>query len=107
MGVAIRLSRIGRKNRAFYRIVIADRRFPRDGRHCEIVGSYDPIPTADRRKMIGLNFKRVKYWLSVGAQPTPTVARLLGMAGILPPLPRRGPEAAAAKRAAKSAADSQ
>ncbi len=89
MGVAIRLMRFGRKHRPMYRVVVADNRSPRDGRHIEMVGSYDPRPTYDAKKVVGLNFDRIKYWISVGAQPTKTVARLLGAAGLLPPLPRR------------------
>ena len=63
---------------------MADSRCPRDGRHLEQVGHYDPIPTKDGNKQLGLNMERIKYWLGVGAQPSPTVARLLGQAGVIP-----------------------
>ncbi|KFM22700.1 30S ribosomal protein S16 [Auxenochlorella protothecoides] len=87
MGVRIRLARFGRKNLPFYRIFVADSRSPRDGRHLEIVGHYDPLPGQDGNKQLGLHIDRIKYWLSVGAQPSSTVGRLLGQAGIIPKPP--------------------
>ncbi|GBG75994.1 hypothetical protein CBR_g21235 [Chara braunii] len=54
-----------------------------------MVGHYDPLPGKDGMKRVGLDFERIRYWLSVGAQPSDTVARLLGKAGILPQFPRR------------------
>ena len=81
------------QNLPFYRIFAADARSPRDGRHLENLGYYDPVPEKDGNKHVGLNIERIKYWLSVGAQPTGTVARLLGQAGIIPVQPqglRRG-----------------
>ena len=68
----------------FYRIFVADSRCPRDGRHLEQVGHYDPAPAKDGNKHLGLHIDRIKYWLSVGAQPSDTVARLLGQAGVIP-----------------------
>ena len=90
MPVRIRLARFGTKNRPHYRVYVADSRAPRDGKHIEIVGHYDPIAQKDGHKHVGLNIERIKYWLSVGAQPSDTVARLLGQAGVIPALPRRG-----------------
>lgn len=72
------------QNLPFYRIFVADSRCPRDGRHLEQVGHYDPIPGKDGNKHLGLNMERIRYWLSVGAQPSATVARLLGQAGVIP-----------------------
>eukprot|EP00051_Salpingoeca_urceolata_P027887 m.483743 g.483743 ORF g.483743 m.483743 type:complete len:107 (-) comp23067_c0_seq1:249-569(-) len=89
MVVRIRLARFGAKHAAFFRIVVANARSPRDGRHIERVGGYNPKPTHDNHKLVTLNVDRIKYWLSVGAQPSEPVARLLGMAGILPPVPKR------------------
>jgi len=91
MVVRIRLARFGRKNMPFYRIFVADSRAPRDGKHLEVVGHYDPLPEVDGNKHIGLKIERIKYWISVGAQPSDTVAKLLGQAGILPAPPKRGP----------------
>ena len=85
----MRLARFGRRNLPFYRIFVADSRAKRDGRHVERVGTYDPVPGKDGNKHVTLNRERVEYWLSVGAQPSQAVARLLGRAGILPPPPAR------------------
>uniref|UniRef100_A0A7S0XKV9 30S ribosomal protein S16 n=1 Tax=Chrysocystis fragilis TaxID=1411660 RepID=A0A7S0XKV9_9STRA len=90
--VRIRLARHGRKHRPFYRIVVADARSKRDGRHIERVGTYDPIAAKDGVKEVRLNSERIKYWISVGAQPTQRVAWLLGKAQLLPELPRPVPK---------------
>lgn len=90
MPVRIRLQRLGRKNHPFFRIVAADSRSPRDGRHLEVLGSYNPLPNpATKNKEILLRAERIKYWLSVGAQPSSKVAWICGKAGVLPPLPQR------------------
>ncbi|KAL2629028.1 hypothetical protein R1flu_013714 [Riccia fluitans] len=82
--VRLRLARFGRRNLPFYRITAADSRAPRDGKHLEVVGHYNPIPGKDGLKRIGINTERIKYWLSVGAQPSHPVARLLHLAGLMP-----------------------
>mmetsp|Transcript_21068 Transcript_21068/g.63405 ORF Transcript_21068/g.63405 Transcript_21068/m.63405 type:complete len:109 (-) Transcript_21068:821-1147(-) len=88
MTVRIRLARFGRKHLPFYRIFVADQKAPRDGKHIEQVGHYDPLPGNDGNKRLALNVDRIKYWLSVGAQPSQTVGRLLGQAGVIPkPVP--------------------
>lgn len=89
MVVRIRLARWGRRHLPFFRIVVADGRSPRDGRHLDVVGTYNAAghsaaEVAARVKRVELDVGRIKYWLSVGAQPSDTVARLLGYAGILP-----------------------
>ena len=91
MVVRIRLARFGRKHRPFYRIVVADSRARRDGKHIERVGTYDPIPAKDGIKEVRLRTERIKYWMSCGAQPSSKVAWLLGKAGILPEQPRPVP----------------
>ena len=75
------------KKMPMYKIFAADSRSPRDGRHLEVVGYYDPIPEKDGNKHVGLNIERIQYWLSVGAQPSTTVGRLLGQAGVIPRFP--------------------
>ncbi|XP_062010697.1 small ribosomal subunit protein bS16m/bS16c-like [Rosa rugosa] len=87
MVVRLRLARFGCKNRPFYRVMAADSRSPRDGKHLEVLGYYNPLPGQDGGKRMGLNFDRVKYWLSVGAQPSDPVQCLLFRAGLLPPTP--------------------
>ena len=81
MVVRLRLARFGRYKFPFYRIYAADHRSPRDGKHIEILGHYDPIPQKDGNKHVGLHLERIKYWLSVGAQPSKPVARILAKAG--------------------------
>lgn len=76
MAVAIRMKRMGRKNRAFYRICATDKRSPRDGREIEVLGTYDPA-IADTDARCALDGARVQYWLSVGAQPSQAVRVLI------------------------------
>ena len=80
MATKIRLQRGGRKSYAFYSIVIADARAPRDGRFTEKIGSYNPNTNP---ATVDLNFDRALYWLEVGAQPTDTVRNILSREGVL------------------------
>lgn len=68
--LTIRLSRIGKKKKAFYRVVVIERTRPRNGRIVEAVGTYDPLK---KPAEIKLDAERVKHWLGVGAQPSDTV----------------------------------
>lgn len=68
--LAIRLSRIGKKKKPFYRVVVTEKTRPRNGRFVEIVGTYDPLK---KPAEIKLDAERVKYWLGCGAQPSDTV----------------------------------
>ncbi len=70
----IRLSRIGKKKRPFYRVVVTEKTRPANGRFVEIVGTYDPLK---KPALIELKDDRVKYWLSKGAQPSDTVRSFL------------------------------
>jgi small subunit ribosomal protein S16 len=74
MAVKIRLQRFGTKKKPYYRIVAADSRFPRDGRYLEQVGTYNPMV---KPEAIALVQDRFDYWMSVGAQPSDTVASLV------------------------------
>lgn len=76
MSVTIRMKRMGRKNRAFYRICASDKRSPRDGRVIEELGTYDPFVSETDARCV-LNGARVQYWLSVGAQPSNAVRVLI------------------------------
>ena len=80
MAVKIRLQRHGHKDYAFYPIVIADSRAPRDGRFIERIGSYNPNTNP---ATISLNFERALYWVNVGAQPTDTVRNILSREGVM------------------------
>jgi small subunit ribosomal protein S16 len=76
----IRLSMGGVRKRPIYKIVIADSRFPRDGRFVEKVGSFNPLLPKDKKERIKVEAERIKYWLSKGAKPTLRVSRILGEA---------------------------
>ncbi|HHT61535.1 MAG: 30S ribosomal protein S16 [Paludibacteraceae bacterium] len=80
MATKIRLQRHGRKGYAYYHIVIADSRAPRDGRFIERIGSYNPNTDP---ATIDLNFERALYWVNVGAQPTDTVRNILSNEGVM------------------------
>jgi len=73
--VVLRLKRMGRRHRPFYRLNAMDKRQPRNGRPIEQLGWYDPIAPED--KQLSINVDRVNHWLSVGAQPSETVRSLL------------------------------
>lgn len=79
MAVKMRLKRMGAKKKPFYRIVVADSRFPRDGRCIEEIGTYDPTKDPSEYHV---NEELAKKWLANGAQPTDTVARIFKNAGI-------------------------
>ena len=79
MATKIRLQRGGRKGYAFYRIVIADVRAPRDGRFTEKIGTYNPNTNP---ATVDLNFDRALYWIENGAQPTDTVRNILKREGV-------------------------
>ena len=80
--VVLRLKRMGRRHRPFYRVNAMDKRSPRDGRVIEALGWFDPLAEDD--KQMSLKADRIKYWLSVGAQPSDTVRTLLKRSDIDP-----------------------
>ena len=81
MAVKLRLKRMGRKNRAFYRLSAIDSRSPRDGRTIEELGFYDPC-SSDKAKQFVAKLERCKHWLDVGAVPSQTVSSLLKKHGV-------------------------
>ncbi|NJO85245.1 MAG: 30S ribosomal protein S16 [Blastochloris sp.] len=78
--VRIRLRRTGKTKQPNYRVVIADQRSPRDGRFIEIIGHYNPVR---QPKVLEIDGERARYWLSVGAQPSETVVKLLKRVSVL------------------------
>ena len=72
--VRIRLRRMGAKKKPFYRVVVAHKESPRDGRFIEIVGTYDP---RTQPETVEIKVDRVNHWLSIGAQPSESVGRIL------------------------------
>jgi len=81
LAVRLRLKRIGRTNRPAYRIVAADARAPRGGRVIENLGFYEPCQPDDRPQ-VEINVERAKYWVSVGAEASETVASILKKHGV-------------------------
>ena len=80
MAVKIRLRRIGAKKAPFYRIVVADSRFPRDGRFIEEIGYYNPM---EEPSVVKVDAEKAKKWISNGAQPTDTVKDLFKKHGVI------------------------
>ena len=80
MAVKIRLRRMGAKKSPFYRIVVADSRYPRDGRFIEEIGTYNPTVTPSEVKV---DVEKAKQWIANGAQPTDTVKAILKKEGVL------------------------
>lgn len=74
MAVKIRLRRMGAKKAPFYRVVVADSRYPRDGRFIEVIGTYDPTKEP---ALVNIDTAKADEWIKKGAQPTDTVKRLL------------------------------
>ena len=99
----IRLSMGGVRQRPVYKIVVADSRFPRDGRFVEKLGSYNPLLPKEKKERIKLEVERLKYWMSKGAKPTLRVSRLLGEMQIMP-MPKAGnnPQKAIPKKERKN-----
>ena len=98
----IRLSMGGSKKRPVYKIVVADSRFPRDGRFIEKLGSYNPLLPKEKKERIKVEAERVKYWISKGAKPTLRVSRILGEAQLMPmPKPGNNPQKAVPKKERK------
>jgi small subunit ribosomal protein S16 len=92
MAVSIRLRREGALNRPYFKVVVADKRSPRDGKFIEIVGTYDPKKTGQNST---LKLDRIEHWITKGAQPSDTVRSLIKKT--------KNPEAAAKKEAAVAA----
>lgn len=110
MALRIRLARAGAKKRPYYKIVVAEATAPRDGRFVEKVGTYNPMLPREHQDRVRLVEDRVKYWLSVGAQPTERVALFLGTAKIIDPIeiaerPKKSQPKARAQERLKLAAE--
>ncbi len=84
MAVRIRMTRMGRRHRPFFRINAVESRTPRDGRVLEKLGHYDPLEKDEEKKIV-LNLERVRHWMQLGAVPTDTVAEMLVKRGIACP----------------------
>jgi len=113
VAVRIRMKKMGRSHRPFYRICVMDSRSPRDGKAIEEVGTYDPM-VRDKSQRVSLKLERVDHWISVGAQPSEKVAVLIrkfkendwGEAKAPPPMtppqPKTAPEPEASEEPTES-----
>jgi small subunit ribosomal protein S16 len=106
MSLKIRLSRGGAKKRPFYRVVVADSRFPRDGRFIEKIGVFDPLKAKEAADRLVLDTEKAQAWIAKGAQPTDRVARLLDGLGLLKREARSNPKKSQPKKKAQERAAS-
>jgi small subunit ribosomal protein S16 len=104
MSLKIRLSRGGAKKRPFYRVVVADSRFPRDGRFIEKIGIFDPLKAKDAADRVVLDTEKAQAWIAKGAQPTDRVARLLDGLGVVKRETQNNPKRALPKKKAQERA---
>ena len=103
MSVVIRLARAGTKKRPVYHIVVADSRFPRDGRFIERLGFFNPLLPKDKEERLKLDMDKVKSWIAKGAQPSDRVMRFLDAAGVAKREKRNNPERAIPRKERKAA----
>lgn len=106
----IRLTRGGTKKRPYYSVVVADGRFPRDGRYIEKIGNYNPMLPKDSAQRVQLDAERIKYWMEKGAQPSERVAIFMHKAGLGPKVewnesPKKSAPKAKAQERIKAAAE--
>ena len=102
MSVVIRLARAGTKKRPVYHVVVADSRFPRDGRFIERLGHFNPLLPKDNEARLKLDMDKVKAWLAKGAQPSDRVSRFLDAAGVAKRAARNNPEKAVPRKERKA-----
>jgi small subunit ribosomal protein S16 len=98
MSVVIRLARAGTKKRPVYHIVVADSRFPRDGRFIERLGFFNPLLPKDNESRLKIDLDKVKAWMAKGAQPSDRVMRFLDAAGVAKRKPRNNPQKAVPRK---------
>jgi small subunit ribosomal protein S16 len=105
MSVVIRLARAGTKKRPVYHVVVADSRFPRDGRFIERLGHFNPLLAKDNEARLKLDMDKTKAWLAKGAQPSDRVSRFLDAAGVAKRPARNNPEKAVPRKERKANAE--
>jgi small subunit ribosomal protein S16 len=107
MSVVLRMARAGTKKRPVYHIVVADSRYPRDGRFIERLGFFNPLLPKDHKDRLRLDLEKVKAWMAKGAQPSDRIMRFLDAAGIAKRAPRNNPEKAVPRKERKAAAEAK
>ena len=105
MSLRIRMARAGTKKRPFYHIVVADSRYPRDGRFIERLGYFNPLLPKDNKERLKFDLEKAKAWLAKGAQPTDRIMRFLDAEGIRKREPRNNPEKAIPRKERKARAE--
>jgi small subunit ribosomal protein S16 len=107
MSLKIRMSRAGTKKRPFYHIVVADSRYPRDGRFIERLGFFNPLLPKDNKERLKLDLDKVKAWMAKGALPSDRIMRFLDAAGIMKRPKRNNPEKAVPRKERKAKAEAE
>jgi small subunit ribosomal protein S16 len=107
MSLRIRMARAGTKKRPFYHVVVADSRYPRDGRFIERLGFFNPLLPKDNAERLKLDLEKVKAWMAKGAQPTDRVMRFLDSAGVAKREQRNNPEKAIPRKERKATAEAK
>src|SRR5258708_4150634 len=102
MSVVIRLARAGTKKRPVYHVVVADSRFPRDGRFIERLGHFNPLLPKDNEARLKLDMDKVKSWLAKGGQPSDRVSRFPDAPGVAQRAARNNPEKAVPRKERKA-----
>ena len=105
MSVVIRMARAGTKKRPVYHIVVADSRYPRDGRFIERLGFFNPLLPKDHKDRLRLDLDKVKSWMVKGAQPSDRIMRFLDAAGVAKREKRHNPEKAVPRKERKAKAE--
>jgi small subunit ribosomal protein S16 len=105
MSVVIRMARAGTKKRPVYHIVVADSRYPRDGRFIERLGFFNPLLPKDHKERLRLDLDKVKSWMVKGALPSDRVMRFLDAAGVAKREKRNNPEKAVPRKERKAKAE--
>jgi len=100
--LTLRLSRVGTKKRPVYHIVVADSRYPRDGRFIERLGYFNPLLPKEKTERLKLDLEKVQAWMKKGAQPSDRVMRFLDAAGIMKRPKRNNPEKAIPRKERKA-----
>jgi small subunit ribosomal protein S16 len=104
MPLRIRMARAGTKKRPVYHIVVADSRYPRDGRFIERLGYFNPLLPKENADRLKFDVEKAKTWLSKGATPTDRILRFLDAAGVVKRPPRNNPERALPRKERKEQA---
>ncbi len=105
MSLVIRMARAGTKKRPFYHIVVADSRFPRDGRFIERLGYFNPLLPKEKTERLKFDIEKAQEWMKKGAQPSDRVKRFLDAAGVLKREARNNPEKAVPRKERKAQAE--